>query len=80
VYCWGNNIAGQLGDGTTTFRAVPVAVIEGHRFTQVSGGGLHTCGVSDQAAWRWGTNQFGTPGLGSSGGRSTVPQPVASPS
>jgi alpha-tubulin suppressor-like RCC1 family protein len=30
IYCWGYNVAGQLGDGTRTQRLAPVAVVAGN--------------------------------------------------
>lgn len=61
--CWGENWAGQLGDGTASSRSVPTAVSGGHRFRMIStasgfaeGTGVtptgqaqlaHTCALTD---------------------------------
>jgi alpha-tubulin suppressor-like RCC1 family protein len=65
-FCWGNNLFGQLGDGTLTTRLKPVLVSGGLLFAQVSAGGMHTCGVTSQNhAWCWGRNATGQLGDGS---------------
>ncbi len=46
AYCWGYNLADQLGDGTHTASPTPVAVTGGHTFTSLSAGGYHNCGMS----------------------------------
>jgi alpha-tubulin suppressor-like RCC1 family protein len=59
AYCWGQNHFGQLGNGTSDFRAHPrpVPVAGGHRFVRVDAGALHTCGVTtDNRAFCWGRN------------------------
>ena len=66
VYCWGQNVNGQLGDGTTTDRARPVAVATNLQFTMVDAGGFFTCGVStDTRVYCWGQNSTGQLGDGS---------------
>jgi alpha-tubulin suppressor-like RCC1 family protein len=65
AYCWGNNIVGQFGDGTTTSSNSPVAVSGGHTFKSVSAGGGHTCGVTTAGeAYCWGNNIYGRLGTG----------------
>jgi alpha-tubulin suppressor-like RCC1 family protein len=78
VYCWGQNDKGQLGDGTTTNRLVPVRVLGTRQFRQVTLGDLHTCGVttSDQA-FCWGWNQRAQLGDGTTVGRRARPTLVA---
>src|SRR5215210_6704252 len=61
AYCWGYNGGdigvGVLGDGTTTFRKVPSAVVGGPRFREVSVGWQHTCGITTgDRAFCWGIN------------------------
>ncbi len=57
MYCWGLNRFGQLGDGTTTDRHAPVAVLGGLTFTTVSAGRDHTCGLASSGiAYCWGYN------------------------
>lgn len=77
AYCWGHNISGQLGDGTTTDHPTPVAVAGGLRFAQVSAGVLYTCGLTtDSRVFCWGENSGGQLGDGTTNGR-RVPVPVA---
>ena len=66
AYCWGNNVLGQLGDGTTTQRETPAPVAGTLRFTQVSAGWEHSCGVTiESVAYCWGLDEFGQLGDGS---------------
>ncbi len=64
--CWGNNSAGQLGDGITTGTAVPVDVIglSGSAIS-IAAGDSHTCAViSGGGIQCWGDNYNGGFGNG----------------
>jgi alpha-tubulin suppressor-like RCC1 family protein len=66
AYCWGDNFNGELGDGTTTFRATPVPVSGGITFSAVEAGLVFSCGLrTDGAAFCWGSNTWGQLGTGS---------------
>jgi alpha-tubulin suppressor-like RCC1 family protein len=58
VWCWGENVYGQLGDGTTTDRSTPVQVSGlTSRIIQIATGYLHTCALTDTGSvWCWGHN------------------------
>jgi hypothetical protein len=77
VNCWGANRDGQLGDGTTTDRAAPVAVGDG--FTggaqAIAVGGNHSCATDGNGALLcWGSNYYYELGDGTASMRT---QPVA---
>jgi len=76
AYCWGDNSAGELGNGTTTNSNTPTAVTGGLPFGSVSGGYLHTCGVASAVTYCWGYNSTGALGNGSTTG-SAVPVAVS---
>lgn len=64
AYCWGDNSSGQLGDGTTTDKSSPVAVVtsgvlSGKTIQDVQAGLNHTCVRADSAAYCWGSNGSG---------------------
>jgi alpha-tubulin suppressor-like RCC1 family protein len=78
VLCWGNNSYGQVGDGSTTKKNVPVAVAGlGSGVTSISAGLVHTCALtSGGRAVCWGANFRGQLGNGSNLD-STVPVAVS---
>lgn len=68
--CWGWNIHGQLGDGTTANSSTPVDVSDLAPDTEseavaIAAGHTHTCAVLDTGAVRcWGANDNGQLGSG----------------
>ena len=76
VYAWGDNLYGQLGDGTTTDRRVPTAVqLSGVQ--QVAAGAFFSVALrSDGTVWTWGRNDQGQLGDGTTTNR-RVPLPAA---
>ena len=72
AWCWGYNGQGQVGDGTTTQRTLPVPVAGNLLFRQISVGGLSVCAVTttDQA-YCWGYNGIGELGDGTRTDRHT---------
>ncbi len=80
AYCWGDNVEGQLGNGSGVDSSlVPVPVSGGLTFVALSAGSLHTCGLtSTHAVYCWGDDSWGELGDGREGagvGRN-VPVPV----
>ncbi len=76
--CWGWNGFGQLGDGTTTQRLLPVLIngYSGDAVTGVSAKVWHTCATIDgDQHWCWGNNDKGELGDGTTIARS-VPTPL----
>jgi alpha-tubulin suppressor-like RCC1 family protein len=66
AWCWGNNGAGQLGNGTTTESLVPTAVTGGHDFKALTVSPSAVCGIDAPGhAWCWGDNSAGQLGIGS---------------
>ena len=82
VYCWGDNLSGELGDGGTDNAAVPVAVnaggvLRGKMIVQLATGQASACAMdSARVRYCWGSNSTGQLGDGSNGGQSNLPRRV----
>ncbi|MGF1469653.1 MAG: hypothetical protein ACFCGT_26315 [Sandaracinaceae bacterium] len=76
VLCWGQNLDGQLGDGTSEDRLEPVAVPIDGPVVDLACGRRHTCAVTEGGAVQcWGSNGDGEVGDGTREPR-FVPTPV----
>lgn len=64
LFVWGSSSSGQIGDGQTTNRRMPVNPIM-EDIVAVSAGRFHSAAItSDGALWTWGSNQNGQIGNG----------------
>ena len=72
AYCWGQNVHGQLGDGTNGNRATPSQVAGELTFASLFAGGALTCGfTTDASQYCWGLNQTGQLGDGTRDNRTS---------
>jgi alpha-tubulin suppressor-like RCC1 family protein len=65
AYCWGTPAGGLgLGNGRTTGSLIPVSVFGGLKFSNVSAGRDHSCGLvlGSGLAYCWGFNRYGAVG------------------
>lgn len=73
VKCWGDNLDGAIGDGTTTTRTSPTTLSTlTSGVTQLAAGYSHTCALLSTGGVKcWGWNADGQLGLGDSTSRTT---------
>src|SRR4051812_17711909 len=65
ISTWGDNVAGQLGDGTNLSRSAPATVPNLSNIVSVKAGGLHTLALGpDGTLFAWGANYYGQLGTG----------------
>ena len=65
LWAWGRNLAGHLGDGTTSNRDVPTRIGADYDWDSVSAGRAHTVAIkTDGSLWAWGANWSGQLGDG----------------
>lgn len=74
VYCWGDNLHGQLGDPALRQSAVPAPILNTALYTDVAAGDRHSCAIrSDAVAVCWGANDNGQLGVATVGTGSAAP-------
>ena len=58
TYCFGRNVFGQIGDGTTINTNIPL-LVSGLNIQKISVGGVHSCGINSNEIYCWGDNTYG---------------------
>ncbi|MCL2814400.1 MAG: InlB B-repeat-containing protein, partial [Oscillospiraceae bacterium] len=75
LWAWGNNLHGQLGDGSKADKTAPVQISSKTKFVQISAGGSHTVALdSGGNLWAWGNNGSGQLGDGTTAGKQNPTQ------
>jgi alpha-tubulin suppressor-like RCC1 family protein len=75
VYCWGDNSAGELGNGTLASATAPTRIASPLQFTRVATGARHSCALAaDGTVWCWGEGTHGRLGNGGVAGSATPVQ------
>ena len=71
LWCWGDNHAGQLGDGTSTEgRPRPHQIGTASNWIELDAKDSHSCGIrSNRTLWCWGLNEDGQLGDGTNASR-----------
>jgi len=65
LFCWGYNMYGQIGDGTTGTRLSPTLIGSDTTWTQLSVGDKYSLArKTDNSLWFWGYNYYGQLGDG----------------
>jgi len=72
VWAWGDNRFGQLGDGTTINKNIPIQVLGLSNVTMIDSFCIHNLALKeDGSVWAWGYNGYGQLGDGSTTSRSS---------
>jgi hypothetical protein len=73
LWAWGDNVSGQIGDGTTTKRALPARALGVKDVLAIAGGASHSVAIKAAGgAIAWGVNSSGQLGDGTSTSRLTA--------
>jgi len=74
VHCWGDNLHGELGDGTKNERHGTVTVTGLRGVVALGAGAAHSCALkADGTVWCWGSNGYGQLGDGTKGNERPAP-------
>ncbi|MDN3692356.1 T9SS type A sorting domain-containing protein [Chryseobacterium tructae] len=75
LWAWGYNYDGQLGDGTTISKNIPIRIGTDNNWLKIAAGSLHSLGLkTDGTLWSWGYNSNGELGDGTTTNKMTPAQ------
>lgn len=80
LYCWGDNLVGQLGVGNTGGYALTPQIVSNfsNDVSSVTVGGQHTCAITLTGDLKcWGNNAVGQLGMGTAGGNQSTPVDIS---